>query len=537
VLRKHQKEMIRAIDGIIAGSPIKNIIVKATPGSGKSSLPIIAGKLITAGHADAICWICPRMSLQDQGERNFIDPFFRHLFKHDLIIRSSTNEVNPCRSTSGWISTYQALGVDKYQTALADFMQKRYILVLDEYHHSEAEDGEWTKALIPLYEKAAYRVLMTGTLMRGDKKRIAFTPYDDRGMPILQGDNETAVIEYSRLDALKDRAIIPLSFIYLGGKSKWKTETGYEAESRLSTEDKKKSGHALYTAINTEYARELMDAAVAHWQKYKQETGHRSKLLVVSARIENAKQYQKYLKSLGLNSQIATSEDGPQAAATIKEFKSRRLDILVSVSMAYEGLDCPPVSHIACLTNIRSQSWIEQMAARAVRIDFDAGPYEKQRAFVFVPDDKNMVQVVKNIENDQIIAARGGNGNGNGNGGETDLFGNPIGITPLSSMVLGRKEVPICNTAPELTSSEIEADLLDQIDDHLKGFAFDNRYDIRKLNSQVFDFFGKPRRQMTIGELRNCLAHVKSVYPRNQIRGTGHKRVPSKAQPIQVTWK
>ncbi|MBN2251138.1 MAG: DEAD/DEAH box helicase family protein, partial [Candidatus Altiarchaeota archaeon] len=167
--------MQNVISGIIGGSDVRDIIVKATPGSGKSSLPIIAGGLVTAGLADSICWVCPRMSLQDQAERNFVDPFFRRLLNHNLAIRSSTNEVNPCRGTNGFVTTYQAVGVDKRQTMLKDFRKKRYILVLDEYHHAE-EEGPWTQALIPLYDKAAYRVLMTGTMARGDGKKIAFTP-------------------------------------------------------------------------------------------------------------------------------------------------------------------------------------------------------------------------------------------------------------------------------------------------------------------------------------------------------------------------
>ena len=62
--------------------------------------------------------------------------------------------------------------------------------------------------------------------------------------------------------------------------------------------------------------------------------------------------------------------------AALKEFQARRaawllgkLDVLVTVAMAYEGLDIPAVSHLICLTRIRSTPWIEQMTARANRID------------------------------------------------------------------------------------------------------------------------------------------------------------------------
>ena len=55
--------------------------------------------------------------------------------------------------------------------------------------------------------------------------------------------------------------------------------------------------------------------------------------------------------------------------------------------MAYEGLDAPEVAVVAALTHIRSRPWLEQMIARATRVDPNAGPYEGQQALVFHPDD------------------------------------------------------------------------------------------------------------------------------------------------------
>jgi len=77
--RKHQIDFETVIDSIIDGSPVNKIIAHVTPGGGKSALPIIAGKLKTHGLVDKLLWICPRMALQVQGERNFIDPFFQSI--------------------------------------------------------------------------------------------------------------------------------------------------------------------------------------------------------------------------------------------------------------------------------------------------------------------------------------------------------------------------------------------------------------------------------------------------------------------------
>ena len=196
--RSHQIETEKIVDDIISGSGIRNIIMHATTGGGKSAIPMIAGKLIAAGFADRICWVVPRSALQHQGESNFVDPFFRNLFDHTMIIRSSTNEDNPSRGLSGFVTTYQAVGIDEARTVLFDMLRRRYILILDEFHHLE-KDGTWHQAIKPLYDAAAYRVLMTGTLERGDRQKIAFMPYRDTTqgpVPDLQDTGDTAIVEY-----------------------------------------------------------------------------------------------------------------------------------------------------------------------------------------------------------------------------------------------------------------------------------------------------------------------------------------------------
>ena len=65
--------------------------------------------------------------------------------------------------------------------------------------------------------------------------------------------------------------------------------------------------------------------------------------------------------------------------------------------MAYEGLDVPEVAVVAALTHIRSRPWLEQMVARATRVDPAAGRYERQRALVFHPKDPPLVSNARSV--------------------------------------------------------------------------------------------------------------------------------------------
>jgi superfamily II DNA or RNA helicase len=234
----------------VGGAEVNRILAQVTPGGGKSALPIIAAhRMIGAGLADAICWICPRRSLQHQGEINFQDPMFRAMIGHRLSIRSSTNDPDPCRGLAGFVTTYQALGCDTEKTVLADFRRKRYVLVLDEFHHAQ-EESKWHLAIDPLVESSVLTLLMTGTLERGNGQPIAWIPYRS-GQPDI-GSSDLRVISYSREDALAERAIIPLHFFFYDGSVRWADpnaidEVAYNSLSEVPLQDLSK---AIYTAVS-----------------------------------------------------------------------------------------------------------------------------------------------------------------------------------------------------------------------------------------------------------------------------------------------
>lgn len=542
-LRKHQQEFKDIIEDIIKGSGVKKIIIHVTPGGGKSAIPIIAGKLITAGLADKICWIVPRLTLSYQAETNFTEIDFRKLLDHNLLIRSATNDTNPCRKLQGFTTTYHALAVDKKRTVLSDFKSKRYILILDEFHHVSAEaDIAWHEAIKPLVAQAKYLILMTGTMARGSGEQIAFIEYNrsgDKEYPKMQPDNTTAVIEYNRSDALAEKAILPLSFHLSGGRAKWINKDGALLQSDISSAPKGIASQALLTAISTEFAETLLNHGLSHWQDLRKLNPH-AKLLVVATNYEEAKKITKTLKNKWLNSEIATSHESTQAHRAIKRFKAGTIDILVTIAMAYEGMDCPPITHIICLTNIRSTPWIEQMVARAVRVNPQAGPYESQVAYIFAPDDIYFREIVSKIEQEQKPFVRMHKKN------QIDLFGDMgkgegegvpnIQIQPLSSNLAGNREIFLGNKGilPDSfvtqTPSEIEANLRDQIEKHVRLYSFNNRYQGGKINAEIKARFEKPRAEMNIQELERTYEYVQKVYPLTVIgRGSGRSRVETKA--------
>ncbi|PZR71756.1 MAG: hypothetical protein DLM66_00005, partial [Candidatus Dormiibacter spiritus] len=435
---------------------MRKILGRITPGGGKSTWPQLIARDLIPTRVDKIAWIVPRLTLAQQGAQNFVDPASRSLLGHQLEIRQSTNDLDPSRGLAGFVTTYQAVATDP-KTVVDELKRFRYAVVLDEPHHVE-RGGIWHQKLQPIVDLAKVLVMMTGTLDRANLRPVAFLEYVARsadGLLIVdRAGGDWRVLEYGRSDAIREQAIIRLEFRFHDSKGviQGLDGEGNRIESVLS-EAGEDVRAVLGAALDTRYAKELLEYCVKDWRAYQ---GHHpwAKLLVVARSIEAAKKTRGWLRSMSVAADIATSDDSVEALANINRFKGSS-DCLITVAMAYEGLDVKAITHIACLTHYRSTPWIEQMVARAVRV-YDgpqAPPWEAQRAIIYAPDDRLMREIWALIKVDQEAGAREpGNGPGGGNGpaiaigidgsadtgrAETDDHSYDLGRTAVYNQVAG----------------------------------------------------------------------------------------------------
>lgn len=437
-LRTHQQLLSRIVQAIAAGETgLRDILAAVTPGGGKSLLPVIAGaRLVAAGIVDRICWIVPRDSLRLQAEEAFVDPAWRAALGHALTVRAAENAPDPCRGLAGYITTYQAVAAAP-ELHLAEFQRHRYLIVIDELHHLptladpadpsapalSSEEAAWSRAILPLIETAEVRLLMSGTLQRADGRAILCLPYvRRRGSRTIRdidlADSRWAVIGYSRRQALAERAILPVTFGALDGEAEW-LDALEERRSVASLAEAGAAAHdALFTALRTGFAEGLLRAAFTDCRRQRAERRYAlglgaeeearglGKLLVVAPDQATARHYAAILRrwvprDSAQQVQLAMSDvaDSPEAIAAFRLRASP--SVLCTVAMAYEGLDAPEVTHVACLTHIRSRPWLEQMIARATRVDPDGGDYAQQRAVVYHPDDPAFRVFRRAIETEQ----------------------------------------------------------------------------------------------------------------------------------------
>ena len=587
-LRKHQAEFYQICKRIKAGEQIQKIIMLVTPGGGKSLIPVIAaanlipnrnsGNIFHGTIADAICWVVPRLNLQKQAEENFEDWYFRNLLGHQHRIMANNNEPNPCKGMSGYAATYQAI-LEGRDLHAQEIRRKRYILVLDEFHHVK-QDGAWHRALQPLVDDAVLVILVTGTGDRGDAQPIAFMPYKANPSgttPDLLSSKDTVVIEYTRGQALREGAIVPLHFEWGDGEAKWIDEQGQECSVESLAEAGDYRGIALRTALSTGYAEQLLTKCVDNWKSHKK-NNHRSKLLILAPSIATATQYLEWLEKLGIKALKATSDESREAQAAIKRFKkhytygdAKAVDALVTVAMAYEGLDVPAITHVACLTNIRSKPWLEQSWARAARVDREAGDLKKTGR-IYLPDDQLAAKCVQAIiaEQEPILRERELNRRDNDNGGNGDndakskepRYNSSIAlssnltrsrasdlsngetvdydetakiqyamknaglggistiqmkqfINALNKLEEKENHDYLIETKETLTPSEELEIIRKKIENYVRHHAAKNGIDYKTINGEIVKEFGKRRTAMTLEELRQVWAWLQSKYPMN----------------------
>ncbi len=446
VFRTHQAQtaaIVRAIAADLAHD-VTDILAAVTPGGGKSLLPVIAAApLLEAGRIERVCWVVPRDSLRQQAEEAFADPVWRAALGHAITVRAADNTPDPSRGLQGYITTYQSIAAAP-ELHLAECRRYRTLLVVDEVHHlpaladmapdpladpsAEIAAG-WSRALLPMLESAALRLILSGTLQRADGRSILWLPYRTgpraKTREVDLAAPGWAVVGYSRSQALAEKAVLPVVFGALDGEASWLDEERNPAGphrlfSHWPTETTRP---ALFTALRTGFAEHLLRESFVAIRTLRatrrtqrglaagDEARGLGKLLVVAPDQTSARRYADLLRGWmpgpqKATVQLATSDERDAHGALARFRLLAEPSVLVTVAMAYEGMDAPEVAVVAALTHIRSRAWLEQMVARATRIDPNAGPYAEQRALVFHPDDPLFARFRHSIETEQGTLAK-----------------------------------------------------------------------------------------------------------------------------------
>ena len=551
LLRPWQQELVRVCD---AATPSNNkIIVYAVPAGGKGAVPYLAlghtpRSLVTAG-----CHTVPRVNLRDQSgapSRWLLD-YFAAAGIAAPTLRAADN-ITPFRRGADlysvcWDSIREAPSLHR-----AEFNLNKMVLVIDE-PQMLADDGVTARALAPLVEAAGLVIMMSGTFIRGDRRRIPFLPYKTTpdGEVVDYEAPGWTTIRYSRRDALRDQAILRIEFLLRDARAKFvKGGAAHEFASfaELTTEDDQRAG--LFAVLRDEGGWQIAEEMLTAWQQRRQ-FAKSAQALIVTHGQPAARDYRERIKRLYPHADVRIAiSDEPGSHATLNSFRRGQGDILITVGMAYVGFDAPCISHIALLTYIRQRAWIEQAISRGARLDPNH-PYEAQRCIVFAPNDPLLRAIISEIEAEQeeaLAESRPGPplppverqqtvvidvaltdtqahelNNVNLTPELTEfntralahagLSGTPVQLFHAMNYRFGVDPMPYASTAPLMGIRDQEGLLLGKLEARCRATDARRGVPFGTTNSEMIRHFKLPRPEMSISQLALALEWLDRNYP------------------------
>ena len=414
-LRKEQQTAVeKAVQFFNEGR--KSITLILCPGYGKTlASQLICNELARLGHIDGAVSYVPRLTLSRQYEMDWrrdkeefrsgafeiefpwIQGRFSDFLAGDFLeVENEYPLISPrIPSQFGAVTTYSSLCTNP-QIHFDQFKQGRYALILDEAHQlgQESEGGQGTqsaKLIEQLVEHAAFVIIMTGTEVRTDRKKILpkYINYEER-----VGDNGMRKIylvpdvlaRYT--DGVRDGYL--RKFWYnLVDVSYTKVYANRTEQVIMAYED----GSIKKAVKHSEVWQSLVDKGVERLRRGKSLIDPRLCELITAVDQAHARKIHKYLqeKYPRLKSLIAVSDDGNKAKINLEEFKRGGYDILVTVKMAYVGYSYRWLMYWVCASHYRAFLDLEQTAGRIIRtLPSSVIPLKKQLAEVIAPGDVRM---------------------------------------------------------------------------------------------------------------------------------------------------
>lgn len=252
------------------------------------------------------------------------------------------------------------------------------------------------------------------------------TPYRGDGRPIYVGTNEIShcykqasdavndwvldvpdgrVYVYGRNLARKERAVLPIQPMWLDGSVSFSLKQG-DQEIDYAFESFDDIARSVYSPALKERMHRKALKAFLSWMSidtvhkpailkalyHLRDTHQRfpgAQMIVTVDRQGTASQLRDWLNNQGVKTALAVSDYGA-SLDELNDFRAGKYEVMITVGMAYEGLDAPRVTHLVHLGRYRDPSWLTQYFARAWRWGPGDWPADGRMAYIFMPKDAPM---------------------------------------------------------------------------------------------------------------------------------------------------
>lgn len=356
-------------------------LLVATPGSGKT---LAACEAARAAGCEQVIVVAPTTALRSQWA-DVADLVGLHL---DPRWRNADGAWNP--DVHGVVVTYQQ--VASAPDLFAHHLARPTFVILDEIHHA-GESATWGTALRTAFDRAAFRLALSGTPFRSDARAIPFVRYDSerRCAPDFV---------YGYGEAIRDEVCRPLAFRLLDATLRWRVDENEQIAAFADELDPVDDARRLRTAIDpaTPLLPRMLREADALLRKAREVVPDAAGLVLCDDR-SHARATAALLRTIAGEKPVIVLSDELGAHARIERFaRGGRADPrwLVAVNMVSEGVDVPRLLVGLYATVKRTDLFFRQAVGRVVRRRREDP--DDLLATVFLPADEALKGCAERVE-------------------------------------------------------------------------------------------------------------------------------------------
>jgi hypothetical protein len=278
----------------------------------------------------------------------------------------------------GIVTTYQQVAAC---APLMGRLAAGSMAVFDEIHHA-GDDRAWGAAIRSAFDRAAFRLCLSGTPFRSDTRSIPFLSYElDEARPDY---------EYGYGDALAGgRVVRPIFFPRTGGEMEWSAPDGSTWAAAFDDPlDALRANQRLRAALSLDgdwlpAVLHSADDRLLGLRRHHPDAGG----LVIATDQDHARGIARALEwRHGVKPVLVLSDDAG-ASDRIARFAGSDAPWLVAVRMVSEGVDIPRLRVGVYATTTTTELFFRQAVGRLVRWTPGLGP---QHAYLFIPDDARL---------------------------------------------------------------------------------------------------------------------------------------------------
>ncbi len=364
----------------------RDFLVSATPGAGKTTFALdLARDLVTAGEVQRIAIVVPTDPLRTQWSGQ------GDAYGLPLVPVDEAADYDK-RGYAGCVVTYQQLQYGALNMKRATRVPT--LGILDEIHHA-GESRSWGNALAEAFEHAKYRLALTGTPWRRDKRfPIPFVTYDPDG-------NVKVDKEYEYGEAVADGVCRAVEFHAYDGDANWKDPSLPEplVSCALTEVGKDDTGIALSTVfgVGSPWILTLLRKGAEALDAMRQEVPDAAGLVVADNQ-DLAEYYASELEQIAGEKPTLAIDRVTEAKKAIDDFRTKGATQrwIVAVRMVSEGVDIPRLGVGIYATRARTPLLFRQIVGRFVRTRTDCDP----NSLLFIPAVKEFADLAREIEDE-----------------------------------------------------------------------------------------------------------------------------------------